>query len=201
MNSVRHKLMKYYRRHEDKAKLAKLFFSCLSVFLPVAITIADNVGRPARVTGPSMTPTLNVKNSWFNDIVWCHMWRTTPFQRGDIVLLDHPFGKSSSGKSTVVVKRLVALENDFVTPRRGPTAGRTIRLKEGHCWVEGDNAMESVDSREYGSIPLALVKGRVTRVLWPPSRFRILSAETIPETAKSAHVRTPNFSKVIRKDN
>jgi len=34
--------------------------------------------------------------------------------------------------------------------------------------VEGDNAANSKDSRDYGPIPLGLVKGKCLFRLWPP---------------------------------
>lgn len=41
---------------------------------------------------------------------------------------------------------------------------------QGHCWVEGDNAAVSEDSRtSYGPIPAALIEGRLVAVLWPPA--------------------------------
>jgi inner membrane protease subunit 2 len=46
-----------------------------------------------------------------------------------------------------------------------------VQVPKGHCWVEGDNAEVSLDSKSFGPIPLALLKGRVTNVIWPPSRF------------------------------
>jgi inner membrane protease subunit 2 len=46
-----------------------------------------------------------------------------------------------------------------------------IRVPEGHCWVEGDNKTSSLDSRSFGPIPLGLIQGRVTRVMWPPQRI------------------------------
>lgn len=42
-----------------------------------------------------------------------------------------------------------------------------IQIPEGHCWVEGDNLPDSRDSREYGPVPLALVKGKVIAKVWP----------------------------------
>ena len=35
-----------------------------------------------------------------------------------------------------------------------------IQVPEGHIWVEGDNLAWSRDSRFYGAVPMALVKGR-----------------------------------------
>ena len=34
-------------------------------------------------------------------------------------------------------------------------------MPDGHCWLLGDNLQESRDSRVYGPIPLALIKGKV----------------------------------------
>lgn len=35
-----------------------------------------------------------------------------------------------------------------------------IQVPEGHVWVEGDNLAWSRDSRVYGAVPMALIKGR-----------------------------------------
>ena len=43
---------------------------------------------------------------------------------------------------------------------------KMIQVPEGHCWILGDNLAESRDSRTYGPLPLALIKGKVlARVL------------------------------------
>ncbi len=36
-----------------------------------------------------------------------------------------------------------------------------LQVPAGHVWVQGDNLAHSLDSRVYGPVPLALVKGRV----------------------------------------
>lgn len=35
------------------------------------------------------------------------------------------------------------------------------QVPRGHVWLQGDNLLHSRDSREYGPIPLALVRGKV----------------------------------------
>lgn len=45
-----------------------------------------------------------------------------------------------------------------------------VRVPMGHCWVEGDNPQLSRDSRDFGPVPLGLVRGIVVGVMWPPSR-------------------------------
>lgn len=37
----------------------------------------------------------------------------------------------------------------------------TTKVPRGHIWLEGDNLIVSRDSREYGPVPLALLRGRV----------------------------------------
>lgn len=38
------------------------------------------------------------------------------------------------------------------------------QVPEGHCWVVGDNLGNSRDSRMFGPLPLALVRGKVVAV-------------------------------------
>ena len=40
-------------------------------------------------------------------------------------------------------------------------------MPEGHCWMLGDNLSESRDSRAYGPVPLALIKGKVAAKVLP----------------------------------
>ena len=39
--------------------------------------------------------------------------------------------------------------------------GHMVEIPPGHVWLEGDNALNSTDSRYYGPVPSSLVKGRV----------------------------------------
>eukprot|EP00930_Biecheleria_cincta_P015969 TRINITY_DN1313_c0_g3_i1.p1 TRINITY_DN1313_c0_g3~~TRINITY_DN1313_c0_g3_i1.p1 ORF type:complete len:354 (-),score=36.68 TRINITY_DN1313_c0_g3_i1:55-1116(-) len=54
----------------------------------------------------------------------------------------------------------------------------------GHCWVEGDNAQLSIDSRTFGSVPMGLLEGLVISVVWPLWRARWLD-EVLQEEAES----------------
>lgn len=44
------------------------------------------------------------------------------------------------------------------------------QVPEGHCWIIGDNLGASRDSRFYGPLPLAMIKGKVIARVWPLSR-------------------------------
>ncbi len=48
----------------------------------------------------------------------------------------------------------------------GPGLGQ-ITVPEHHCFVLGDNRDESLDSRQFGPIPYAVIKGRADYLYWP----------------------------------
>jgi len=53
-----------------------------------------------------------------------------------------------------------------------------MQVPKGHVWLQGDNLLHSRDSREYGPIPLALIKGRVmyqVHLSWSLSTAFVLS--------------------------
>ena len=47
-----------------------------------------------------------------------------------------------------------------------------IKIPKNHIWVEGDNPLESIDSRHYGPVHIDNVRGRIVYRLWP--RIRVL---------------------------
>lgn len=49
-----------------------------------------------------------------------------------------------------------------------------IVVPRGHVWIEGDNAANSMDSRQYGPIPLGLIRSRAVIRLWPLNEMRLL---------------------------
>ncbi|KAJ0818371.1 putative signal peptidase I [Helianthus annuus] len=51
-----------------------------------------------------------------------------------------------------------------------PFSYDVVKIPEGYCWVEGDNPTDSLDYRSFGPIPLGLIRGRVTHILWSPQR-------------------------------
>lgn len=85
------------------------------------------------------------------------------FSHGDVVLFKCP-----SNHKELFVKRLIALPGEWI---QLPGSLKATKIPEGHCWVEGDNRARSWDSRAFGPIPLGLVQGRVTHIIWPPSKI------------------------------
>jgi len=99
--------------------------------------------RRVVVSGPSMAPTLHA------DDVLLVRWRPgriTPAV-GDVVVVDLPGGRPLS------VKRVTAITPDGLR-------------------IEGDNPSGSTDSRDFGAVAVAAVRGRVLFRLWPrPGRL------------------------------
>ncbi|KAG9521820.1 LexA/Signal peptidase, partial [Aureobasidium melanogenum] len=108
--------------------------------------------------GPSMLPTLNASGTSVIVSKWYRRGRG--IQVGDIVSYKHPI----HGEITTI-KRVIGMPGDFVlrdTPGKGD--GTMIQVPVGHCWTVGDNLAASRDSRMYGPVPLALIKGKVVAI-------------------------------------
>jgi signal peptidase I len=111
-------------------------------------------------------------------------------QRGDVVVLRCPLDPSLD-----YIKRVIALPGDdvriddgsvFVNGERvdepyvasaedaAADVARRSRLREtierDHYFVLGDNRDHSSDSREFGQVPRAYLRGRVDFRVWPPDR-------------------------------
>ncbi|CAF2102545.1 unnamed protein product [Brassica rapa] len=159
----------------------------------IGVTISDRCCSVVPVRGDSMSPTLNPqRNSYLGK---CLLEENAPklilfdpyfllirllildaddyvlvekfclqdykFVRGDVVVFSSPTHFKDK-----YIKRIVGLPGEWISSSRD-----VIRVPEGHCWVEGDNKASSLDSRTFGPIPLGLIRGRVTSVVWPPQRF------------------------------
>lgn len=93
---------------------------------------------------------------------------------GDFVVRSSPPGwpaailKEGEERMIHVSCSLAPLDDYHISkPIIGPWGVGYIQIPEGHCWVEGDNLPDSRDSREYGPVPLALVRGKVLAKVWP----------------------------------
>jgi len=135
----------------------------------IGLTISDRYASIVAVQGRSMQPTLNPgsKNrfgSFEGDFVLLEKFclQNYKFSHGDVIVFRSPYERNEWH-----VKRLIALPGDWISV---PGTYEIVKIPEGHCWVEGDNAVSSLDSRSFGPVPLGLVQGRVTHVIWPPER-------------------------------
>jgi signal peptidase I len=140
------------------------------------------VAEPVRIPTSSMAATLLPGEHVLVDKL---ATRHRSWRRGDVVLFRAP------GGGTLTIKRLVGLAGDKVAIRDGVLVvdGRRmaepyvapgaidsvyfgpIRVPSEEVFVLGDNRRNSLDSRDYGSVPVDDIEGRVLMVLWPPARI------------------------------
>ncbi|KAK7520534.1 peptidase S24/S26A/S26B/S26C [Phyllosticta citriasiana] len=111
--------------------------------------------------GASMVPTLPTFGAGV--VISKQYRRGRNIEVGDLVSFEHPM-KLGEG----AIKRVIGLPGDFVlrdTPGKGD--GMMLQVPEGHMWVAGDNQSASRDSRIFGPIPLAMVRGKVIAQIYP----------------------------------
>jgi inner membrane protease subunit 1 len=118
--------------------------------------------------GPSMLPTINSAG----DIVLID--RITHRLR-DVAVGDVVLAKAPSDPTQTVCKRVRGAPGDHVCYSRPRTGSvefswkrEGITVPNGHVWLQGDNEANSTDSRHYGPVPEALVRGIVRCRIWPP---------------------------------
>ena len=111
-----------------------------------------------------------------------------PPKRGEIIVFEFPRDASKD-----FVKRIVGLPGEEIEIRNGTVIvdgavleepyltakdksnKSTYRLKEGEYYVLGDNQSRSNDSRSWGPVPEANLRGKVWMVYWPLPGIRILN--------------------------
>ncbi|KAI1489410.1 peptidase S24/S26A/S26B/S26C [Biscogniauxia mediterranea] len=133
----------------------------------VGLTYGYSVGAG---WGPSMLPTFMATQEWFVTDRRCRRGRGV--RVGDCVAYGIPVETGEEG-----VKRVVGLPGDYVLLNSpgleeedeydeegdgdGGAAGSMIQVPRGHCYIVGDNLPWSRDSRDFGPLPLGLIKGKV----------------------------------------
>jgi mitochondrial inner membrane protease subunit 1 len=99
--------------------------------------------------------------SQWNDIklTWRQAWEhfCSPISVGDVVVSQNP------NRPGTICKRVVGLPGDQVILLNGGM----ILVPDHHVWLEGDNPSNSMDSRQSGPIPMAMLRGRTVARVWP----------------------------------
>ncbi len=137
----------------------------------------------SEVRGSSMEPGIQDRDRILVDHV---SYLFGEIERGDIIVLRYPLDPSLD-----YVKRVIGLPGEHVVIRDGdvwvdseqldepyvaassidPYSQVDTTVAQGHCFVLGDNRLRSSDSREFGQVPIELVRGQVRVRLWPPERI------------------------------
>ncbi|GIL60043.1 hypothetical protein Vafri_14665 [Volvox africanus] len=129
--------------------------SCFYVFSRYGLFVS-------KVTGPSMLPTFGGQGDFVIAEAVTPMWGQ--LKPGDVVICTRPVDPAES-----IIKRVVAVEGEEVVlyPDRESSEVRRLTVPPGHVWIQGDNLTQSLDSRQYGPVPKALVRGRVVFQVFP----------------------------------
>ena len=208
----------------------------MALSIPVIITVNDCVATVARADAAELpigrpeagrasdgargVPSeAGPSSSRGGDAAWVVLDRTATrlltFARGDMVYL-----KTPSDPNVRAVRRLVALEGDWVT---AADSDEVQKIPKGHCRLErvaetrgfqgrktwhmgtagtrcrgvadakaatrragdGDGTADgngdgTADADDFDVVPVALLDARVPAVLWPPSRFGLVTREISP---------------------
>lgn len=173
--------------------------STLLVSFCVANTGLHVIGYPACIEGASMKPFLN-QTSYYPSLSWLYLnvdWvfvnllaaRSFEFERGEVVVFVSP-----KDPHDFVIKRLVGLEGDIIADSK--FSEHEVVVPKGHCWLEGDNESNSIDSNNYGPVPLGLIFAKASHIIWPPERWQ--SIEPNPSKGRLKAFETTGVAKTLR---
>ena len=156
----------------------------LSVAVLLMVTLMIFI-KPVIVKQSSMLPTLK-ENNYLVLSGQSYSLFGKP-HRGDIVVF--PYSKDK--KTELLIKRVIGLPNDVIQIKNGKVFinGKqekdkytkdkktnsinktTYKVPQNEIFVMGDNRLNSMDSREIGTIPVKKVIGKVKLRLWPFSKI------------------------------
>ena len=128
---------------------------CDGVVLPLLIKqVRATQVEPFNIPSDSMAPTLQHGDFLFADKRY-NRPGTQPVLRGDIAIFVYP-----NDRTKYYVKRIVGLPGERIE-----VGNQAFTVPPGQVFVLGDNADASKDSRQFGTVPLPDVVGRV-RQIW-----------------------------------
>jgi len=113
-------------------------------------------------------------NTWISLLkgVWEQHF-SSGLQRGDVVIMHHP------SKEATICKRIIGMPGDTIIRTDGGSreSNHRVKVSPGHLWIEGDNTLQSHDSRAYGAVPASLIVGKVVCRLWPLREYASLGLD------------------------
>ncbi|KAI0043190.1 LexA/Signal peptidase [Auriscalpium vulgare] len=108
------------------------------------------------VYGPSMLPTMSEAGELVVENRMRYRIDPRNLKRGDLVTLESPI---EPGR--FICKRVLGLPGDTIcvdpTGLKAPSTEHVF-IPKGHCWLVGDNAALARDSRDYGPVPMSLIR-------------------------------------------
>ncbi|TCT13950.1 signal peptidase I [Natranaerovirga pectinivora] len=152
-------------------KIEMLEWIKIIIFSLLVILLFHWIIWPIRVYGRSMEKTL-----YHNDFMIISKAITfiNPIENGDIIVIEVPM----DDKEALAVKRIIGVSGDHVIIKDEDVYVNGIKINEdyilgktygdidtivenGYVFVLGDNRQISKDSRDFGSIPLNKIRGKV----------------------------------------
>jgi signal peptidase I len=145
--------------------------------------LINSVSARVRVDGFSMRPTLDDGQLvLINKLAY----RLGEPHRGDIVVFRFPMNPQED-----LIKRVIGLPGDYIKVENGtvfannevinepyiaasPNYDGEWIVPEGNLFVLGDNRNDSLDSHEWGVLPLQNVIGKALLIYWPPVKWDLL---------------------------
>ncbi|KAK9830828.1 hypothetical protein WJX74_009119 [Apatococcus lobatus] len=139
--------------------------------------VREYIAEPTKCIGPSMLPTFNPRGDL---LIQEHLSVTfRQIRVGDVV-----FAVSKNDPRHIVCKRVLGMEGDAVEVRDGRQGALKIeKVPEGHVWLQGDNTINSTDSRHYGPVPYAMLVGKAFIKVLPLNQAGWVESK-IPSYAK-----------------
>ncbi|KAF8845259.1 LexA/Signal peptidase [Paxillus ammoniavirescens] len=135
----------------------------------------ENVGSPCLTYGPSMLPTFESTGEIAIESIISHRLAPQSLARGELISL-----KSPINPNRIICKRVIGLPGDTIcvdpTGLKAPTTEHVF-IPKGHIWIAGDNTSCSTDSRDYGPVSAALIRGRIVARVFPFNRFKIFTPD------------------------
>ncbi len=157
----------------------------LAIAIPLALGLHTFVTQVYSISGHSMEPTLQDGQRVVVDKVRPALGE---IERGDLIIFISPEDPAKN-----LIKRVIGIGGDRIEligdqvllngealteeythrtlfPDR---PGDVIEVEADHLFMMGDNRPQSRDSRDFGIVPVHLVRGKVLLRLWPLDDFKL----------------------------
>ena len=168
--------------HPKNSPIKKIVLEVILVIgiaFPLALVLHTFVTQVYAISGHFLVPTLFDGERVMVDKVSPAL---TDISRGDLIIFSSPEDESKN-----LIKRVIGIAGDKIEligemvyinnkPLREGYARRTIfpqkpgestTVEEGFMFVLGDNRPQSRDSRDFGTVSIEHVRGKVLLRLWP----------------------------------